>query len=181
MALFRPDISRIYITLSKKNHCKIDYDQCFMCRINLQSCFHELVSVSKCSINPFIARTDVIAALLYAGADVNRFDSNGLTPLMYACRIDRYNLVDIFLWHGNADMYVRDAHGLSAIDYCHLYKKKYNKPCVSLSAIKRYNQCYKFMLILFAIQSDPSCTFHPSRVFYDIFTYLIDNFLYSLY
>ena len=56
------------------------------------------------------------------GADVNRADEKGMTPLMYAAVADfgDFKMIDLLLASG-AGTTVRDKSGLSAADYAHRY------------------------------------------------------------
>jgi len=71
--------------------------------------------------------TEIVRLLIARGADVNRVDDTGMTPLMYAAVADfgDSTVVDLLLTSG-ARTDVRAKDGLTAADYA----RKYNHPQV---------------------------------------------------
>lgn len=65
----------------------------------------------------------VVAELLDAGAQVNVYDKNGMTPLMWAVRFGDVQRVDALLKAG-ATVDAHDSRGLSAIDYARTRRDK---------------------------------------------------------
>lgn len=53
--------------------------------------------------------------MIAAGADVNRADENGWTPLMEGCIFGNYNYVQLLL-QNKADVSARDIEGRTALD-----------------------------------------------------------------
>ena len=70
----------------------------------------------------FANHLDFARLLIERGADVNRVDEKGMTPLMYAAVADFGDsaMIDLLLASG-ARTGVRDKGGLSAADYAQQY------------------------------------------------------------
>ena len=82
----------------------------------------QLTSVvkTKISVSPFcmsIVKGDpeTVKKLIDLGADVNA-SSNGMTPVMYAAKYNRVEILDLLIKEG-AELKTRSEKGLNAMDY----------------------------------------------------------------
>lgn len=78
---------------------------------------------SKFTVNPFcvsIAKGDMttVKTLIELGEDVNK-RSNGMTPLMYAAKFNRVEILKLLIENG-ADLDRKSAKGLTAVKYAKL-------------------------------------------------------------
>jgi ankyrin repeat protein len=65
----------------------------------------------------------VVSFLLESGADVNKKNHQGLSPLMLAAKSDRTDLVMILLFF-KADINAKDNNGMTALDYARKYDRQ---------------------------------------------------------
>lgn len=83
--------------------------------------------VSKFVVNPFCASIakgdiDTVKTLIKLGEDVNK-RSNGMTPLMYAAKFNRVEILKLLIANG-ADLDKKSAKGLTAQKYAELSNAK---------------------------------------------------------
>jgi len=81
---------------------------------------------------------DVASLLISNGANVNSLSLGGTTPLMMAVQSGNELLVKLLLDKG-ADLQLRNAEGVSAIDIADIY----NKPTISEGLRSRWQKLYK--------------------------------------
>lgn len=82
-------------------------------------------SSSKVKVNPFcasIAKGDfeTVKKLVELGADINQ-KSEGLTPVMYAAKYNRTDILKLLIANG-ADLKAKSDKGLTALKYAELHK-----------------------------------------------------------
>lgn len=61
-------------------------------------------------------RIENVKALLKAGANINKQDRNGESPIFYAIRNNRENIIKLFIANKDLDLSIRNKHGRNAID-----------------------------------------------------------------
>ena len=81
---------------------------------------------------------DVASFLIANGANVNALSLGGTTPLMMAVQSGNELLVKLLLDKG-ADLQLRNAEGISAIDIAEIY----NKPAINEGLRSRWQKLYK--------------------------------------
>lgn len=78
-------------------------------------------------VSPFcvsIAKGDIetVRKLISLGADVNE-KSNGMTPLMYAAKFNRTEILELLITHG-ANLKSKSDKGMTALKYAEIHKAK---------------------------------------------------------
>ena len=84
---------------------------------------YKVVKVTYKNVNPFclsVFKNDMstVKTLIHLGADVNEFSSNK-TPLMYAARYNRVEMIKLLVANG-ADLTIKDKYGNDALKYAEL-------------------------------------------------------------
>lgn len=84
---------------------------------------HTAVAFFK--VSPFcvsIAKGDIetVRKLISLGADVNE-KSNGMTPVMYAAKFNRTDILELLITYG-ADLKAKSDKGMTALKYAELHK-----------------------------------------------------------
>ncbi|WP_353779822.1 ankyrin repeat domain-containing protein [Winogradskyella sp. 3972H.M.0a.05] len=84
-------------------------------------------SIAKVKVNPFctsIAKGDIdtVKKLIELGSDVNQ-KSNGMTPLQYAAKFNRVEIMKLLIKHG-AKVGVRSDKGMTAMKYAKMSNAK---------------------------------------------------------
>ena len=87
----------------------------------------EVVTTSVVKVNPFctsIAKGDIdtVKKLIELGTDVNK-KSNGMTPLQYAAKFNRVEIMKLLIKHG-AKVDTKSDKGMTAIKYAKLSNAK---------------------------------------------------------
>jgi ankyrin repeat protein len=90
-----------------------------------ESANYENVSMLNTEVSTFcklIAKGDIdaVKSMIAAGADINQ-KSVGMTPLMYAARHNRVEIVNLLISKG-ANLKVKSNRGYSALDYAEMSK-----------------------------------------------------------
>jgi len=86
---------------------------------------YESISMLSTEVSTFcklIAKGDIdaVKSMIAAGTDINQ-KSVGMTPLMYAARHNRVEIVNLLISKG-ADLKVKSNRGYSALDYAEMSK-----------------------------------------------------------
>ena len=92
---------------------------------NLNSQNNGLVSVKEFKVSPFcvsIAKGDfeTVKKLIDLGADIDQ-KSEGMTPLMYAAKYNRTDILTLLINHG-ANLKLKSDKGMTALKYAELHK-----------------------------------------------------------
>jgi len=87
---------------------------------SLQNNLQKVTEISIVDVSPFcqsISKNDIdtVKKLIKMGVDVNKF-SGGKSPLMYAARYNRIELIKLLVKKG-ADFKIKDEHGDTALVY----------------------------------------------------------------
>lgn len=87
--------------------------------------FDELETMYSTELSTFVKLItkgdfDAVKSMVIAGTDVNK-KSKGMTPLMYAARYNRTEIVTLLIQHG-ADLKVKSDRGYNALDYAKMSK-----------------------------------------------------------
>jgi ankyrin repeat protein len=69
---------------------------------------------------------EIVKILLAAGADVNRVDPDGFSPVTLAARAGKWRVVKVLAEHGG-DFRILDGHGRSGHDYLRRCRGKRNR------------------------------------------------------
>ena len=82
-------------------------------------------TTTKVKVNPFctsIAKGDleIVKRLMELGSDVNQ-KSEGMTPIMYAAKYNRTNILQLLIENG-ADIKAKSSKGITALKYAELHK-----------------------------------------------------------
>lgn len=88
---------------------------------------YKVVKVTYKNVNPFCLSVfnndlETVKKLIHLGADVNEFSSNK-TPLMYAARYNRVEMIKLLVANG-ADLTIKDQYGNDALKYAELSDAK---------------------------------------------------------
>lgn len=88
---------------------------------------YKVVKVTYRNVNPFCLSVfnndlETVKKLIHLGADVNEFSSNK-TPLMYAARYNRVEMIKLLVANG-ADLSIKDQYGNDALKYAELSDAK---------------------------------------------------------
>ncbi len=87
--------------------------------------FDELEALYSTEVNTFCklitkGDLDAVQSMIVAGTDINE-KSKGMTPLMYAARYNKVEIVELLIKHG-ADLKMKSNRGYTALEYAKMSK-----------------------------------------------------------